>query len=120
MGELVTIELPNEVAHQVKVLAMHTNQDIRDMLMEWINRAVAEPSIDSLPDDQVIALSEIQMDEGQQAELSELLARNREGMLSDTERSHLDRLMQVYRHGLVRKAQALKVAVERGLRPPLN
>jgi hypothetical protein len=29
-------------------------------------------------------------------------------------------LMQVYRGGLVRKARALKVAVERGLRPALN
>jgi hypothetical protein len=28
--------------------------------------------------------------------------------------------MQVYRRGLVHKARALKVAVERGLRPPLS
>jgi hypothetical protein len=28
--------------------------------------------------------------------------------------------MGVYRSGLVRKAQAVKVAVERGLRPPLS
>jgi hypothetical protein len=36
------------------------------------------------------------------------------------QRQRLDELMQVYRHGWVRKAQALQVAVQRGLRPPLN
>jgi hypothetical protein len=45
---------------------------------------------------------------------------NREGQLDDQEANQLDELMQVYRSGLVRKARALKVAVERGLRPALN
>jgi hypothetical protein len=62
----------------------------------------------------------MQMDVGQQEELGDLLARHREGLLSGAERARLDELMQTYRRGLVRKAQALKVAVERGLRPPLN
>ena len=76
--------------------------------------------VESLPDDQVLALCDTQMDAEQQEELGDLLTRNREGLLSSTERTRLDELMQTYRHGLVRKAQALKVAVERGLRPPLN
>ena len=58
--------------------------------------------------------------EMREQELGDLLARNREGQLSDSERARLDELMQIYRRGLVRKAQALKVAVERDLRPPLN
>jgi hypothetical protein len=29
-------------------------------------------------------------------------------------------LMGIYRRGMVRKAQALKVAVDRGLQPPLS
>jgi len=48
------------------------------------------------------------------------LVRNREGQLDNEETNQLDELMQVYRGGLVRKARALKVAVERGLRPALN
>jgi hypothetical protein len=32
----------------------------------------------------------------------------------------LDDLMEVYRRALVRKARAMKVAVERSLKPPLN
>jgi hypothetical protein len=48
------------------------------------------------------------------------LARQREGTLNDTERHQLDHLMDVYRRGMVRKAQALKVAVDRGLQQPLS
>ena len=49
-----------------------------------------------------------------------LLARNREGSLTSDERRRLDELMQVYRRGLIRKAQTIHVAVQRGLRSPLN
>jgi hypothetical protein len=52
--------------------------------------------------------------------LSDFLARQREGQLNEIEHSQLDELMQVYRYGLVRKAKALKVAVQRGLIPAIN
>ncbi|MCP4110120.1 MAG: hypothetical protein GY749_32130 [Desulfobacteraceae bacterium] len=42
---------------------------------------------------------------------------NREGQLSETETRKLDELMQIYRHGLIRKGRAWKIAVERGLAP---
>ena len=47
-------------------------------------------------------------------------SRQREGELNDNEQVQLDALMLAYRRGLVRKAQALKVAVERGLQPPIG
>jgi hypothetical protein len=62
----------------------------------------------------------MQMEPEQQEALSDLLDRNREGQLDNEETNQLDELMQVYRSGLVRKARALKVAVERGLRLALN
>jgi ribosomal protein S9 len=49
-----------------------------------------------------------------------LLATQREGALTADERGQLDTLMEIYRRGMVRKAQALKVAVARGLQPPLS
>lgn len=120
MGETVTLELPEEVARRVREVAARTDRRLEDVLIEWIDRVVSDLPVESLPDDQVLALCDLQMDPEQQEELSELLARNREGLLSDAERARLDELMHVYRLGLVRKAQALKVAVARGLRLPLN
>jgi hypothetical protein len=76
--------------------------------------------VEHLSDDELLAVCESQMEAGDQEELSGLLARNREGLLEGGERSRLDQLMQLYRRGLVRKARALKTAVERGLRPRLG
>lgn len=118
MSERVILELPERVAREAREVAARTHRQVEDILVEWIEAAVAEPPVEFLPDDEVLALRDMQMDSDQQEALSDLLARNREGVLNEEEHSQLDELMQIYRRGLVRKAQALKVAVERGLRPP--
>lgn len=73
-----------------------------------------------LPNEELLALCDSQMEESLQDELSDLLARKQEAVLKITEQRRLDDLMESYRVGLVRKALALKVAVERDLRPPLR
>ncbi|WP_334933265.1 hypothetical protein [Nostoc sp.] len=57
-----------------------------------------------LSDEQVLVLTELEMQSEQDARLSELL-----------DRSELQTLMQVYQEGLLRKATALSEAVKRGL-----
>ena len=120
MAEIVTLELPETLAQRAKEIAALTNRRIEDVLVEWIDRASTELPVESLPDDWVLALCDMQMEPEQQEALSKLLARNSEGQLNHEEANQLDEWMQVYRSGLVRKARALKVAVERGLRPALN
>lgn len=73
-----------------------------------------------LPNEELLALCDSQMEESLQDELSDLLARKQGAVLKITEQRRLDDLMESYRVGLVRKALALKVAVERDLRPPLR
>ena len=51
---------------------------------------------------------------------SDLQSRHSEGLLNAQEIKKLNELMQVYRHGLVRKAKAMQVAMMRGLIPALN
>jgi hypothetical protein len=75
------------------------------VLVEWIDRAITELPLESLPDEQVLALCDMQMESEQREVFSDLLARNQEGLLSDTEISQLDELMQVYRRGLVRRRE---------------
>jgi hypothetical protein len=79
-----------------------------------------ETAVESLTDEEVLALCDLVMPPDQQDQLSELLAHNREGQLDPAESERLEALMRVYRRGLVLRAQALKVAVERGLRPALQ
>jgi pyruvate-formate lyase len=121
MTEVITLELPDTLAQRARAEAQRSNRPLEEVLIEWLNRVEAtEPPVESLPDDQLLALSDAQLDPQQNDELSDLLARNREGQLDEAARQRLDELMQIYRLGLVRKAQALKEAVDRGLRAPLN
>ncbi|MFB2893358.1 hypothetical protein ACE1CI_10635 [Aerosakkonemataceae cyanobacterium BLCC-F50] len=120
MPEIVTLELSESLAKKAKEIAAVTNRRQEDVLVEWIDRAINELPVDSLPDEQVLALCDLQMEPEQQETLSDLLAGNREGQLNDAEFKKLDELMQVYRSGLLRKARAFKVAVERGLKPAIN
>ncbi|MBI1876808.1 MAG: hypothetical protein HYR94_00970 [Chloroflexi bacterium] len=120
MSEIVTLELPEPLALRAKEAAARTHRRLEEVLVEWLDRAAAEPPIESLPDDQILVLCDLQMEVEQQNELNDLLARNREGQLNQVELDHLEGLMFIYRRGLVRKAHALKVAVKRNLRPPLN
>jgi hypothetical protein len=120
MSVVVTLNIPEEVAHQAQAVAASTKRPLEAVLTEWLDRAAAEIPVDQLPDREVQTLAKMQMSEEQQAELSDLLDSQQETKLTKAQQIRLDTLMQIYRRGLVRKAQALKVAVDRGLMPPLG
>jgi len=120
MALVITLELPEPLAQQAKDIAALKEQRLEDVLVEWIGRAITELPVESLPDEQVLALCDLQMETSEQEVLSDLLARNASGQLMVAEVRQLDELMQVYRRGMVRKARALKVAIDRGLKPALT
>ncbi|MBD2179495.1 hypothetical protein H6F42_21515 [Pseudanabaena sp. FACHB-1998] len=120
MSESIALELPESLAKKVKEIAALNRQWIEEMLIEWIDRTINEIPIDALPDEQVLALCNLQMSGQQQMVFSDLQSRNSEGLLNAQEVKKLNELMQVYRHGSVRKAKAMQVAVMRGLIPALN
>ena len=120
MNETITLEVPERITRSARSIATRTHRRLEDVLLAWMDHAVEELAIEDLPDEQVLRLCDQQLDTRQQTELSNLLDEQREGKLGQPAQVRLDRLMQLYRHGLVRKAQAWQVAVARGLRGPLN
>ena len=120
MSQIFTIDLPTEVAERAQVVATRTHRRVEEVLLEWLGRAATNIPLEWLPDDEIIAISDLQMAEADQVELHELLAAQREGTLNLTDHARLDALLGLYRAGMIRKSQAMKVAVERGLRPPLS
>ena len=120
MSETVTLHLPDTVAQSAHAIAVQTSRPVEAVLLEWLDRAAANIPLEALPDNQILALRDLQMSDVDQAELSDLLAHQREDTLDSSGRERLDVLMTSYRRGMVKKAQALKVAVERGLQPPLS
>src|SRR5581483_6962699 len=120
MAEEFKLHLTENVALKAREMAAQRHLPVEDVLAEWIEHFLSEPPIETLPDSEVVALAGLEMDMGQQAELSELLWGNEEGNLNAAQQERLDELLKVYRKGMVRKAQALQVAIARGLLPPLN
>ncbi len=74
MSEIVTLELPDELVQSARSVAARMQRQVEDVLTEWLDRAANDVPIDTLPDDQVLALGDLQIGETQQAELSDLLA----------------------------------------------
>lgn len=128
MSTQVTVTLPDETYRRAETLARLSGRDIAEILADTIDMSLqplgtaggAVSPIAELSDADVLALSEAQMDEDQDRRLSALLVQQQAGSLSDDDRRALLALLQVYQEGLLRKAQALREAVTRGLRPSLE
>ncbi len=73
-----------------------------------------------MPDGEVSALCDAMIGADIQAELSGLLSAAREGTLGASELARLDKLIVLYRRGLVQTARAWKEAVAHGLRASVN
>jgi hypothetical protein len=129
MAEQVILNLPDRLATQVHEVAALTQRKIEDVLIEWLDSyactigdrgSLEEVAIEDLSDEQIMKLCDLQMSESEQTQMSLLLEKQRESLLQQGELEQLEGLLQVYRRGMVRKAEALKVAVGRGLRARLG
>ena len=73
---------------------------------------------ETMPDDEVLANATWSLSQYEKQEMTSLIEMHHERDLTRIERLRLDELMKDYRRMLVRKAQALEVAIARGLVPP--
>ncbi len=132
MNKPITLNLPEDVYNRANSLAQLISRDLADVLIEAISLSLSSTSpfsendsnktesIKSLSDSEVLALSGLQMESEQDLRLSQLLLKQQANTLSETERPELWILMQIYQTLLVKKAAALREAVSRGLREPLE
>jgi hypothetical protein len=120
MDKQITLQLSDRVMRRAETLASQTQRRIEEVLAEWLESLVNELPVEALSDTDVLGLTQLQLSDEQQAAFSELLDRHCENSLDENERWHLDELMRAYQHGLLRKSQALRVAVQRGLLEPLQ
>jgi hypothetical protein len=128
MGARVEITLPEEIYQRAERLAHLVNRKVTDILVDTLALSLPALSFQSesikpvteLADEEILALTELQMEPEQDRRLSRLLEKQQAGLLSDAEGPELLALMQTYQEGLLRKAQVLREAVRRGLRKPLT
>ncbi|MBW4454100.1 MAG: hypothetical protein KME55_16110 [Nostoc indistinguendum CM1-VF10] len=128
MSTQIIITLPDDIYQRAERFARLANRDVASILIDTIQLSIPPvngdvsdlESVSVLSDEQVLVLTELQMEAEQDARLSELLDRQQSGTLNEGDRSELQTLMQVYQEGLLRKATALSEAVKRGLIEPLS
>jgi len=120
MSQQFTIEVSEQVVRQATQVAAQTERSLEEVLASWLEAVVTELPVEELSDEEVLALTELQLSHEQQATLDNLLEQNREGTLDTEKQKQLDELMHLYEHGLLRKSQALRVAVQRELIEPLQ
>ena len=124
----ITVTLPEAVVRRAELLAHRTGRAVEDVLAEAIELslrplgtvAAEETPITGWSDAEVLAASEAELSAAEDTRLSELLDRQHAGPLNTGERAELSVLIERYEEGLLRKAQALREAVRRGLREPLQ
>ena len=124
----VTLTLPGELYERARQWATITQRDLSETLTEALAIVLTptyttprlERSVSLLSDKEVLGLSRAQMRPAQGRHLSELLEKQREGVLTESERPELLALMQVYNQLWIRQSEALAEAVRRGLRKPLE
>ncbi len=129
MTTQIILNLPDEIYRKAEHFAQLTNRNIADILTQMIalsrspvvSQSTSAQSFDnfsitSSSDEEVINLTELQMEPEQDQRLSELLYNQQAGILTSTEHSELLVLMQIYQEKLLLKATALREAVQRGLR----
>jgi hypothetical protein len=76
----------------------------------------AERLDEQMSDDEALALADLRLADEEDASLSELLKLSGEGALDSDGQRELDEMMGFYERVLLRKSQALRVAVQRDLR----
>ena len=127
MSTQVTLTLPDQLWERAEAWAQCTGREVADLLAETIELSLdplgqtdRERSLETWPDHAVLAAVESTMSADEDQRLGELLDRQQAAILSGDERSELQALMQTYREGLLRKARAVREAVNRGLREPVE
>lgn len=120
MNQEVTIKISEQVWQRASFLAKQKHRKIEKVIEDLLEETVSEIKVEELSDEEVLTLAQLQFNEKQQKNFSSLLKKNRENLLTGKEKLQLDELTRDYESGLLRKSQALRVAVGRGLLAPLE
>jgi hypothetical protein len=124
----ITLTLPSDLYQRALTIADLTGWTVEEavLVMLEVSLPALIPLVDlnkpveSLTDDDLLALTHLQMTPQYDSRHSELLDRQQAGSMSVVERRELQTLQRVYEIGVIFKSHALAEAVKRGLRHSLD
>lgn len=120
MNQEVTLTIPENAWLYAKSVATRNKQKIEDVLVNLIEKGSKEVELENLSDAEILVLTKMKISPEKQERLSELLYKNREIGLNSEEQEELDLIIEICELNNLKKAEALRIAVERGLIKPLS
>ena len=120
MNQEVTLTIPENAWLYAKAAANRSKQKIEDVLVSWIEKSSSEVDLEKFSDAEILALTKTKISPEKQERLSDLLFKNREIGLASDEQEELDLMVEVCELNNLKKAEALHIAVKRGLIKPLK
>jgi hypothetical protein len=124
----ITLILPSDLYQRATNIADLTGWTVEDavLVMLEVSLPALIPLVDlnkpveSLTNDDLLGLTNLQMSSEYDSRHSLLLYQQQSGTMSPIERRELQTLQRVYEIGMIFKSHALAEAVKRGLRPSLE
>lgn len=128
MDTQITLTLPDDLYQRATNIADLTGWTVEDavLVMLEVSLPALIPLVDlnkpveSLTNDHLLALTNLQMSSEYDTRHSSLLYQQQSGTMSPVEHRELQTLQRVYEIGMIFKSRALAEAVKRGLRPSLE
>jgi hypothetical protein len=122
MSAQITVTLPEEVFQRAEFWAQRAGRPVADLLADTITLSLAplgappnsEKSVADWTDDEVQAAADAALPVAEDQLLSTLLHHQQAGILTAPEQAELTALMYQYQEALLRKARALREAVQGG------
>ncbi|MEZ4680127.1 MAG: hypothetical protein R2932_38500 [Caldilineaceae bacterium] len=128
MSKEITLTIPDELLQNAESWSNLTHRNLNETLTDALKIVLTpihsdrsmEQQVISLSNEEVLALTKVQMDESQGKRLNKLLEKQQEGTLEAEDHLALMALMQIYNQLWLRQAEALAEAVKRGIHPPMQ
>lgn len=117
----VSVNLPQQLYRNVSALAKAQKKSVPEIIKNAVQQVVTEEAeiatrpLTGCSDAEVLALARMKMSAAEDQQMTELMDRQREDLITPLERNELDVLFRVYQVGNLRKAQGIAEAVRRGL-----
>ncbi len=120
MNQEVTLKISDRIIQQARQTASKKDYRVEDVLTDWLESIFEEKFTDKMSDEEILSLTKIKISPKDQNRLSELLFKSRETGLDETEQRELDLMIEISEPNMLKKSEALRIAVERGLIEPLS
>lgn len=115
----ITLNLPENIYRDFTELARRKRRRVEDVITDALqgdlSSDASDETLSAWPDDDVVALANLQLPVEQANRMKDLLDRQQAGVITKVEKSELEMYLEIYNNANLRKAHGIAESVSRGL-----